>query len=62
MSQDDELCKRLNEETMKMHLLNAFKEYGIEGTEDKIKSLYCCAPKTREAYLAFYYKLIKKEI
>ena len=43
-------------------LYEAFKRYGIEGTEGKIKELYKNTPKLRDIYLDFYYRTIKKRI
>jgi len=52
------------ETTIKTILINnikeAFKVYGIEGTEDKIKELY--KGKTKETALNLYGQVLKKEV
>lgn len=46
---------------MLYHMNRAFNEYGIEGTEQKIKDLYKKMPIIKEKYLQIYKKLIKGE-
>ena len=43
-------------------LYEAFKLYGIEGTELKIKELYKNTPKLRDIYLGFYNRTIIGEL
>ena len=41
-------------------LYDAFEQYGIEGTEQKIKELYKNTPKLRDIYLGFFSRTIKE--
>lgn len=41
-------------------LKSAFKRYGIEGTEQKIKEIYNTMPTLRDYMLKEYYNIIKK--
>jgi len=43
------------------HLNQAFKKWGIEGTEQKLKEIYSQMPTLQEKYLKVYYKLLKGE-
>ena len=61
----DDYADYINREVdkmMKNQICNAFKTYGIEGTEEKIKELYSCNPKCRNNYLAFYHKVITRKV
>lgn len=42
-------------------IILAFKRYGIEGTEQKLKELYNTMPTLKATLLREYYKLINKE-
>lgn len=42
-------------------VINAFKHYGIEGTEDKIKSVYKSNIKLRDFMLKEYNKILRGE-
>lgn len=42
-------------------LILAFKRWGIEGTEQKIKEIYRNMPKIKDTMLREYYKLMKGE-
>lgn len=42
-------------------LFNSFKEYGIEGTEQKIKEVYKRQSKIVQALLEEYRKILNKE-
>jgi len=55
----EDLIKQEIKRTMIKHLKEAFSTYGIEGTEDKIKEIYCNMDTVREQYLAVYWELIK---
>lgn len=46
---------------MLYHLNRAFKKWGIEATEQKLKIIYSQMPTLREKYLEVYYKLLKGE-
>ena len=43
-------------------VINAIKRYGLEGTEQKIKSVYKYSAKLRDYMLKEYYKIIKGDI
>jgi len=48
------------ENMIQYYLKWAFKRYGIEGTEMKIKELYKGLPELKEKYLEEYYKILLK--
>jgi len=49
------------DQTILFHLNKAFKEYGIEGTEQKIKEIYATMPTIKERYLQIYSKVMHNE-
>ena len=48
------------EQQMLYHLNRAFKKWGIEDTEQKLKEVYKDMPVLREKYLKVYKKLITR--
>jgi hypothetical protein len=46
-------------EDIKQRIFKCMNIYGLEGTEDKIKSLYNKMPQLKETWLEEYYKIIK---
>ena len=46
---------------VRIQLRKAFNLYGIEGTEEKVKSVYSKTPKIRDLFLKEYYLLLKGE-
>ncbi len=58
----DDIVKEITKEKAIEHLKRAFAEWGVEGTEDKIKELYANTPAIRDYLLEMYYKLLKGEL
>lgn len=56
-----ELIKWALDKDVKSYIYKAFKRYGIEGTENKIKEVYELVPKMKEYMLNKYYEIINKK-
>lgn len=46
---------------LRLSVLRAIKNFGLEMTEQKIKDLYSLMPKLKDALLEEYYKILKGE-
>lgn len=53
-----ELIKWALDKDVESCIYKAFKRYGIEGTENKIKEVYKLVPKMKEYMLNKYYEII----
>ena len=59
MKKDEDASVELVDQLIADGLRSAFKTFGLEGTEDKIKEIYARSPKMLDRYISVYNRLIK---
>ena len=56
----DDIIKNDVTEEINRQLYQCFHKYGLEGTLEKIESIYAKMPKLKDLFLTEYYKIIRK--